>query len=132
MLPGAPAVVGRGHCLRNWHTAAMSEPRIKGQLLKGTTQLLVLAALRDGERYGYEIAQELRARTGGVFALNEGALYPALHALEGVGALEATWRDSAKGPRRRYYRITPKGLGMLDAQRQEWATFHTAMARAIG
>lgn len=110
----------------------MSEPRIKGQLLKGTTQLLVLAVLKDGELYGYEIAQQLKARTGGVFALNEGALYPALHALESAGALEATWRDSDKGPKRRYYRITPVGQGLLATQQQEWVTFNTAMAKAIG
>lgn len=110
----------------------MSEPRIKGQLLKGTTQLLVLAVLKDGELYGYEIAQQLKARTGGVFTLNEGALYPALHALESAGALEATWRESDKGPKRRYYRITPVGHRLLATQQQEWTTFNTAMAKAIG
>ncbi|MFN8622488.1 MAG: helix-turn-helix transcriptional regulator [Chloroflexota bacterium] len=110
----------------------MGEPRIKGQLLKGTTQLLVLAVLKDGEQYGYEIAQQLKARTGGVFALNEGALYPALHALESAGALEAFWRASDKGPKRRYYRITPAGRGLLETQQQEWVSFNAAMAKAIG
>ena len=76
--------------------------RIRGQLLKGTTPLLVLSVLRDGELYGYEIAQRIRLRSGGAFAPSEGALYPALHALEADGALTATWRESDKGPRRRH------------------------------
>jgi PadR family transcriptional regulator PadR len=83
--------------------------RIRGQLLKGTTPLLVLSVLRDGELYGYEIAQRIRERSGGAFAPSEGALYPALHALEANGALVATWRESDKGPRRRYYAIIPPG-----------------------
>ena len=34
--------------------------KIRGQLPKGTTPLLVLTVLRDGELYGYEIAQRIR------------------------------------------------------------------------
>lgn len=106
--------------------------RIRGQLLKGTTTLLVLTVLREGELYGYEIAQRIRDRSGGAFAPSEGALYPALHALEADGALEASWRESDRGPRRRYYRITKAGLGRLDAHAEEWATFSLGMARAVG
>src|ERR1035437_7553021 len=54
--------------------------RIRGQLLKGTTTLLVLTVLREGELYGYEIAQRIRDNSGGAFVPNEGSLYPALHA----------------------------------------------------
>jgi PadR family transcriptional regulator PadR len=106
--------------------------RVRGQLLKGTTTLLVLTVLRDGELYGYEIALRIRERSGGAFAPSEGSLYPALHALEADGALEASWRDSDRGPRRRYYKITKTGLGMLEAHAEEWATFSLGMARAVG
>ena len=109
----------------------MPDP-IRGQLLKGTTTLLVLTVLRDGELYGYEIAQRIRERSGGAFVPGEGSLYPALHALEAGGALDAIWRDSDRGPRRRYYSITEKGLGMLEAHAQEWASFSLGMARAVG
>jgi PadR family transcriptional regulator PadR len=105
---------------------------IRGQLLKGTTTLLVLTVLRDGELYGYEIALRIRERSGGAFAPSEGALYPALHALEANGALQASWRESDRGPRRRYYKITKTGLGMLEAHAEEWATFSMGMARAVG
>jgi PadR family transcriptional regulator, regulatory protein PadR len=107
------------------------ENRIRGQLLKGTTPLLVLSVLREGELYGYEIAQRIRDKSGGAFAPSEGSLYPALHALEADGALVATWRESDKGPRRRYYRITPKGGSLLADQEREWASFSGSVARAI-
>lgn len=106
--------------------------RVRGQLLKGTTTLLVLTVLREGELYGYEIAQRIRDRSGGAFLPSEGSLYPALHALEADGALEASWREGDRGPRRRYYRITKTGLGMLEAHAQEWASFSLGMARAVG
>jgi len=91
----------------------------------------VLSALRDGELYGYEIAQKIRERSGGVFAVSEGSLYPALHALEEDGALTASWRDSDKGPPRRYYRITPKGGALLAEHEQEWTSFAAAMASTV-
>jgi PadR family transcriptional regulator PadR len=105
--------------------------RIRGQLLKGTTTLLVLTVLREGELYGYEIAQRIRDRSGGAFIPSEGSLYPALHALEAGGALEASWRESDRGPRRRYYKITTTGLGMLEQHAQEWAAFSLGMSRAV-
>jgi DNA-binding PadR family transcriptional regulator len=110
----------------------MDEKRIKGQLLKGMTPLLVLSVLKDGELYGYEIAQRIRERTDSVFALNEGALYPALHALEAEGSLSAIWRESDKGPKRRYYALTDKGRGKLVEHEREWVTFRTAVAKATG
>ncbi len=105
--------------------------RIRGQLLKGTTPLLVLSVLRDGELYGYEIAQRIRERSGGAFAPSEGSLYPALHALESDGALVANWRESDRGPRRRYYRITERGGEMLAEHEAEWASFSAGMKQAM-
>lgn len=105
---------------------------IRAQLLKGTTPLLVLSVLRDGELYGYEIAQRIRERSGGAFAPSEGSLYPALHALEADGALVASWRESDRGPRRRYYRLTPHGAGLLAEHEREWSSFSLGVARATG
>jgi DNA-binding PadR family transcriptional regulator len=92
----------------------------------------VLTVIGDGELYGYEIAQKIRGRSGGAFAPSEGSLYPALHALEGDGALVATWRSSDKGPRRRYYHITPHGRGLLAEHEREWASFSQGIARTVG
>ena len=118
-------------CIRTRGTVATHD-KIRAQLLKGTTPLLVLTVLKDGELYGYEIAQRIRERSGGAFTPSEGALYPALHALEADGALEASWRDGGRGPRRRYYRITKAGLGLLAQHAQEWATFSLSIGKVVG
>ncbi len=100
---------------------------IRAQLMKGTTPYLVLAVLRDGEAYGYEIARRIRERSTGEFMPSEGALYPALHRLEAEGALRASWREGTVGPRRRWYAITEAGLTALAGHEREWAAFSRAV-----
>ena len=102
---------------------------LRSQLLKGTVPYLVLSVLKDGELYGYEIAQHIRQRSGAQLAPSEGSLYPALHRLEQQGALVAEWRQSDRGPRRRYYRLTPQGGKLLVESRAEWEAFSDVIAR---
>jgi PadR family transcriptional regulator PadR len=102
---------------------------LRSQLLKGTVQYLVLSVLKDGELYGYEIAQHIRQRSQAQLAPSEGSLYPALHRLEQQGALVAEWRQGDRGPRRRYYRLTPQGGKLLVESRAEWEAFSGVIAR---
>ena len=101
----------------------------KLDLLKGTLPLLVLSVLRDGELYGYEIAQRIRSRSGELFAPSEGSLYPTLHRLERAGALTASWRASVRGPRRRYYAITEAGERLYADAAREWETVASGVSR---
>ena len=101
----------------------------KLDLLKGTLPLLVLSVLRDGELYGYEIAQRIRSRSGELFAPSEGSLYPALHRLEKAGALTASWRASERGPRRRYYAITEDGKRLYAEAAREWEAVASGVSR---
>ncbi len=107
----------------------MRRDPVRTELLKGAMSYLVLAALREGEQYGYQIATAIRERSEGAFVPSEGSLYPTLHRLEKDGALVGTWRAGERGPRRRWYRITPAGLRALDAMGREWAAFATAVER---
>jgi len=72
--------------------------------------------------YGYEIIQELRARSEGYFAMEEGLLYPTLHRLERKGLVQAEWRLVA-GRKRRYYAATEAGLAALGSAATAWAIF---------
>lgn len=101
----------------------------KLDLLKGTLPLLVLSVMRDDEVYGYEIAQRIRQRSGELFAPSEGSLYPTLHRLERDGALTATWRASVRGPRRRYYTITPAGQTLFADASREWDALSSGVTR---
>lgn len=102
---------------------------LRSQLLKGAMAYLVLSVLRDGELYGYQIAARIRDRSDGALAPSEGSLYPTLHRLEADGSLVAAWREGDRGPRRRWYRITPAGLAALAGHEREWEAFSGAVGR---
>ena len=97
-------------------------PKPRSQLLKGTTELLVLSILEHERLHGYEISQRIRDSSAGL-VLSEGVLYPALHRLETRGALVGTWEAGSAGPRRRYYALTDRGRGLLSDARHEWEQF---------
>jgi PadR family transcriptional regulator PadR len=103
---------------------------LRSQLLKGTTDLLILSVLEEAELYGYQIAQLIRERSSDALAPSEGSLYPALHRLEQRGALSAAWGPGASGPRRRYYRLTVEGHRLLASVRGEWEAY-VAEVRAV-
>jgi PadR family transcriptional regulator len=105
---------------------------IRSQLLKGTVPFLVLSVLGEGELYGYQIAQRIRERSGAFLAPSEGSLYPALHRLERDGAVAADWRPSEVGPRRRYYKLTPRGRKLLAEAREEWRAFTGVITAVAG
>lgn len=73
--------------------------------------------------YGYQIIETVRARTGGSYALKEGALYPALHKLEATEFISSYWQTQENGRERRYYQIQPAGETFLAAKKLEWNQF---------
>ena len=104
--------------------------RAKAEQLKGNTEALILAALSGGPLHGYAIARRIEELTESYLTVNEGSLYPTLHRLEREGAVTASW-EAASGRRRRCYRITPKGRGVLAALRREWREFSRSMDRVL-
>ena len=54
------------------------EERFLQQLKKGVLELLVLQMICRGPTYGYELIAQLGSRSGGLFTLREGTLYPIL------------------------------------------------------
>ena len=100
---------------------------VLSQLRRGVVEYCVLALLRDDERYGFELVRLL-----GDLVTSEGTIYPLLGRLRRDGAVETTWRESAAGPPRRYYRLTPEGRGALDAFSVEWRRFRDGVDLLLG
>lgn len=84
---------------------------IPSQMLKGVLEGSVLAIIAEEETYGYEISQALERY--GFGKITEGTIYPLLLRLEKNGALEAVFRASSQGPKRKYYHLTNKGRAEL-------------------
>ena len=107
----------------------MAKP-IRGQLLKGHLDLLVLAALSDDPAHGYSIVGRLRRLSEGTFDLSEGTLYPALYRLERTGLLESDWAV-AGGRQRRVYRVTDRGRVALGERIEEWERLAGALGAVL-
>ncbi|BDR72021.1 PadR family transcriptional regulator [Clostridium tetani] len=100
---------------------------IDKELLKGSTQTLVLTLIQKQPMYGYEIIKKLEEKSSGIFNFKEGTLYPILHGLEARGIIESLWVKGDNGRNRKYYRITKKGNGYLKEKKEEWFTFRVAV-----
>jgi|SRR5271154_962983 len=87
--------------LKNWDT----------QLKKGLLPLFVLQSLQMKEQYGYELIQELRNSFG--IEVTEGTIYPLLIRLKKDGLLKHRWVEQVSGIPRKYYSISPLGLGIF-------------------
>jgi DNA-binding PadR family transcriptional regulator len=92
-------------------------------LLKGTLQTIILKLLKDNSRmYGYEITQKVKEASAGEILITEGALYPALHKLEGDGLLKTT-TEIVDGRARKYYMLTSKGGKEVGSKLEEAKAF---------
>ncbi|HEX5110189.1 MAG TPA: PadR family transcriptional regulator [Vicinamibacterales bacterium] len=96
-------------------------------LLQGTLELLILRTLAIGEKHGYEIAEWIHSASAEALAIEEGALYPALHRLELRGLLTADWDVSANNRRAKYYRLTQAGRRRLKETIESWRRTSTAI-----
>jgi PadR family transcriptional regulator, regulatory protein PadR len=121
------------------------------ELKKGSLGMLLLQLLRERPSYGYELSERLRTRSGGILSFDEGAIYPLLHAYERRGLVLGYWErgdepllpgetagipgggeSARKGPRRRYYRLTDRGVAALSTSVAEWQAFAEAIGRVLG
>ena len=85
--------------------AARQPPR---ELLKAWLLLL----LGREATHGYALRRRLEANG---LVTDPAAMYRLLRRLEGDGQVESFWGEAVAGPRRRLYRLTPKGQRDLDA-----------------
>lgn len=100
-------------------------------LYTGSLDLLIFKALSWGPRHGYAIGRWIRERTGEVLPIAEGALYPALHRLEGRGYLEEEWGTTDTNREAKFYRLTPAGRRQLKAETERWQSYARIMRAAL-
>lgn len=96
--------------------------------------LLVLLVLARRERHGYGIIRDVEARSDGEIRLRTGALYRLLKRLLADRLIAESGRRRASESdeeRRRFYRITPLGQAVMEADVERMARLVRA-ARLIG
>lgn len=100
-------------------------------LVSGSMAMLVLKLLEDGDKYGYQMIEELRRRSDDTFHLRAGTLYPLLHGLEEKGLVTAYEGEAAAGKPRRYYHLTKQGQGALREKEAAWNDYARAVGRVL-
>ena len=105
--------------------------RSRVDLLQGTLDLLILRTLLFGPAHGHAIARHIKHTSEALLQIETGSMYPALHRLEGRGWIAASWQQSDKGKRAKYYRLTSAGRKQLSAERTKWETFARAMGLVL-
>jgi transcriptional regulator len=101
-------------------------------LFSGTLDIVILRAVSADPLHGYEIGRRLREGSRGVLEVEEGALYPALHRLEGQGFLKSSWGRSETGRRAKFYRQTAAGRRHLEASAHRWRELAGAVEALLG
>ncbi len=105
--------------------------KLSKELLKGSTDMLVLSILENESMYGYQMIKKLREKSNNIFNLQEGTLYPILHNSESKGYITSYW-DTTNSKKRKYYTITKDGKKYLKDKKEEWKIFSNGINDVVG
>ena len=92
---------------------------VSKHMMKGLLDGALLGLIAQGETYGYEILDNLKAHQ--FPKINFGSIYPVLLRLDKKGYVSTVSKKSDNGgPRRKYYSITESGKQELAQFKQQW------------
>jgi PadR family transcriptional regulator PadR len=100
-------------------------------LVAASTKPLVLAILKRGENYGYQIIQSVRRLSGGKLEWSEPMLYPLLKRMERDGLIRSEWKLTENKRFRRYFRLTDKGLREQERGSAEWSLVNDLFGKVL-
>jgi DNA-binding PadR family transcriptional regulator len=109
---------GSGPRGRDFWASAADEPPPRAE--RGEIRYLVLDALAERPRHGYEVIQHIESRTKGTYRPSPGVIYPTLQMLEELGAAIVLDQDG-----RKIYSITDEGKRVLSEHRSVVDDFYS-------
>lgn len=102
----------------------MNIDNTQSQMRKGILEFCILSVIKRGESYPSDIIEEMRS--AGLQIL-EGTLYPLLTRLKNAEMLSYRWEESASGPPRKYFSLTPKGEQFYTELEKTWEELSSAV-----
>jgi DNA-binding PadR family transcriptional regulator len=93
---------------------------------RGDVRAAALLLLAEEPRNGYQLMQEIEARSNGVWRPSPGSVYPALSQLEDEGLVRAE-----EGDGRRTFTLTDEGRGYVEEHRDELGSPWDEMSGAV-
>ena len=97
----------------------MNIENTKAQMRKGILELCVLSIIAEEDAYPSDIIERLE-NSKPQLIVKQGTMYPLLTRLKNSGILNYYWKESEKGPPRKYYQLTEKGQTFLDDLLETW------------
>lgn len=104
---------------------------ISSDLIRGHINTIILRTLYDGDKYGYEIINEIEEKSKGQYSLKQPTLYSALKRLESQDFVTSYWGGVSNGGRRKYFQITDKGKKIVEQNLAEWEYSRTVIDSLI-
>lgn len=106
---------------------------ISADLIRGHINTIILRTLYERDKYGYEIIEEIEAKSHGQYFLKQPTLYSALKRLESQGYINAYWKtdEVSLGGRRKYYTLTDSGREITERNQAEWEYSRTVIDNLI-
>lgn len=104
---------------------------VSSDLIRGHINTIILRALYDGDKYGYEIISEIERKSHGQYTLKQPSLYSALKRLENEGYITSYWGGSVSGGRRKYFSLTDAGKKISEINQSEWEYSRTVIDSLI-
>ena len=104
---------------------------ISSDLIRGHINTIILRTLYDGDKYGYEIINEIEEKSKQQYSLKQPTLYSALKRLESQDYVTSYWGGASAGGRRKYFQITEKGRKIVEQNLAEWEYSRTVIDSLI-
>lgn len=89
-------------------------------LKKATIEMLLLKLLTEKDMYGYQLSQELKKRSRGIYTVLEGSMYPILYRLSDIGYISFYETKVGKRQTRVYYHLEETGLQYVQNLRKSY------------
>ena len=87
----------------------MATDSVQNSFRRGVMTLVILALLKRGDMYGYQLVQQTLESSGGRIVTQEGSLYPVLYKLLEQGLISDRKVKVGKRMSRIYYHLEPAG-----------------------
>lgn len=91
----------------------LSKSHLTTGLKKATIEMMLLKLLSESDMYGYQMTQELKKRSTGIYTLLEGSMYPILYRLSDQGYISFYEQKITPRQSQVYYHLEEKGIKYL-------------------
>lgn len=104
---------------------------VNSDILRGHTDTIILRILSEGDSYGYEVAKRIIEDGEGYIDIKDATIYIAFKRMEENCLITTYWGEGVEGARRKYYKITQKGLEVYNNAVKEWKEVNRVLNKLL-